>query len=330
MMKVRDRRTVSNLRWLWLAVAMLLPQAALAQAWGPQRNVEVTIPNAQGSSMDIAARTVHRVWQELKLVPVSSTLVNRQGGEQAVAYAYLMQRAGDAHFLSFANPSLLSNHIAGRSTFTYTDFTPLAFLMTDDYIFAVRADHPLKSGKDMVEALRKRPDSLSFGIGTITHRIALGLVLQSAKVDIKQVKIVVLNAGTQSTAAMGGHIDVSVSPAGQVLPHIENGRLRVLAVSASKRKEGVLASAPTWPELGHKEGTYETWRAVIAPKDITPAQVTYWENVLRKVTESDEYKKAAERHQWDVEFKGAVETRRHMEQEYEQTKSVMHYLGLIK
>ena len=153
---------------------------AAAQAWVPQRHVEVTIPNAQGSSMDIAARTVHRLWQELKLVPVSSALVNRQGGEQAVAYAYLMTRAGDAHFLSFANPSLLSNHIAGRSTFTYTDFTPIAFLMTDDYIFAVRADHPLKNGREMVEAIRKRPDALSFGIGNITHRIALGLVLQSA------------------------------------------------------------------------------------------------------------------------------------------------------
>ena len=303
---------------------------AAAQAWVPQRHVEVTIPNAQGSSMDIAARTVHRLWQELKLVPVSSALVNRQGGEQAVAYAYLMTRAGDAHFLSFANPSLLSNHIAGRSTFTYTDFTPIAFLMTDDYIFAVRADHPLKNGREMVEAIRKRPDALSFGIGNITHRIALGLVLQSAKVDIKQVKIVVLNAGTQSTAAMGGHIDVSVSPAGQVLPHIESGQLRVLAVSASKRKEGLLASAPTWPELGYKEGTYETWRAVIAPKDLTPAQVAYWEGVLRKVAESDEYKKAAEKNQWDVEFKGAGETRRHMEQEYEQTRSVMQYLGLIK
>ncbi len=328
--KMRSLRAASYSLSMALACAVVPLHTASAQGWQPQRHVEVTIPNAQGSSMDIAARTVHRLWQEQKLVSVTSSLVNRQGGEQAVAYAYLLQKTGDPHYLSFANPSLLSNHIAGRSNFTYSDFTPIAFLMTDDYIFAVRADHPLKTGKDMVEAVRKRPDSLSFGIGTITHRIALGLVLQSAKVDIKQVKIVVLNAGTQATAAMGGHIDVSVSPLGQVLPHIESGKLRVLAVSAAKRKEGVLASTPTWPELGHKEGTYETWRAVIAPKDITPAQVAYWENVLRRVTDSDEYKKAAEANQWDTGFRGAVETRKHMEQEYEQTKSVMQYLGLIK
>ena len=314
---------------LLAAPLVVTDAAAAAQDWTPQRNVELTVPNAQGSSMDIAARTVHKIMQDLKLLPVNSVIVNRSGGEQAVAYSYLHTRSGDAHYLSFANPSLINNHIAGRSTITYTDFTPIAFLMTDDYIFAVRADHPIKNGKEMVEAVKNRPDSLSFAVGTVTHRIAIGLVLQSANVDIKRVKIVTLNAGTQSTAALGGHIDVAVSPLGQVLPFIESGKMRVLAVSAAKRKEGILASVPTWPELGHKAGTYETWRAVIAPKDITAAQTAYWEGVMRKVTESDAYKQAAEKYQWDVAFKGAAETRKLMAEEYAATKSVMNYLGLV-
>jgi putative tricarboxylic transport membrane protein len=86
---------------------------------------------------------------------------------------------------------------------------------------------------------------------------------------------------------------------------------------------------PTWPELGYKEGTYETWRAVIAPKDITAAQTAYWEDVMRKVVHSDDFKKAAEKYQWDVDFKGAAETRKLMEEEYARTKGVMSYLGLI-
>ena len=326
----RNARAALRLLLLWPVAGLVLAHTTAAQGWVPQRHVELTVPNAQGSSLDITARTVHRLWHELKLVPVSSTIVNRQGGEQAVAYSYLSQRTGDPHFLSFANPSLLSNHVAGRSAITYTDFTPIAFLMTDDYIFAVRADHPLKTGKDMVEAVKKRPDSLSFGVGNTTHRIAIGLVLQSANVDIRRVKMVVLAAGTQSTAALGGHIDVAVSPLGQVLPHLESGKMRVLAVSAPKRKEGVLASVPTWPELGYPSGTYETWRAVIAPKGITPAQINYWEEVLRKVTESEEYKKAAAKNQWDAGFKGAAETRKLMAAEYEQTRSVMTYLGIVK
>jgi putative tricarboxylic transport membrane protein len=317
-------------RLAWLLAGLALPQAASAQAWVPQRHVEVTVPNAQGSSLDITARVIQKLWHDLKLVPVTSALVNRQGGEQAIAYTYLRQRTADPHYLSFANPALLSNHIFGRMAFTYTDFTPIAFLMSDDYIFAVRADHPLKSGKEMVDALKARPDSLSFGMGNLTHRIAIGMVLQSANVDIKQVKMVVLNAGTQAASAMGGHVDIAVSPLGQMLPHLESGKMRVLGVSAPKRKPGVLANVPTWPELGYKSGTYETWRAMIAPKDITPAQVAYWEDVLRKVVQSEDFKKAAEKHQWDVDFKGAADTRKHMDEEYAATKRVMTYLGLIQ
>lgn len=315
---------------LWLGAGLASSHPSVAQGWVPQRHVEVTVPNAQGSSLDTTARTVQRLWHDLKLVPVSSAIVNRQGGEQAIAYTYLRQRTGDPHFLSFANPSLLNNHIAGRMSFTYTDFTPIAFLMTDDYIFTVRADHPLKTGTDMVEAVKRRPDSVSFGVGNTTHRIAIGLVLQSAQVDIKQVKIVVLNAGTQSISALGGHVDVAVSPLVQVLPLLESGKMRVLAVSASKRKDGVLASAPTWPELGYKSGMYETWRAVIAPKGVTPLQVAFWEDVLRRVTQSEEFQKAAEKNQWDIAFKGAAETRKLMEEEYARTRSVMTYLGLVK
>ena len=311
---------VAGAKLAWLLLGLGLPQRSIAQGWTPQRHVEVTIPNAQGSSLDVTARVIHKVWHDLKLVPVTSTLVNRQGGEQAIGYSYLRQRSGDAHYLSFANPALLSNHITGRMAFTYTDFTPIAFLMSDDYIFAVRADHPLKNGKDMVEALKMRPDSLSFGMGNLTHRIAIGMVLQSANVDIKQVKMVVLNSGTQAISAMGGHVDVAVSPLAQILPHLESGKMRVLGISAPKRKPGVLASVPTWPEQGYKSGTYETWRAMIAPKDITPAQVAYWEDVLRKVIQSEDFKKAAEKNQWDVDFKGAVETRKHMEEEYAEQK----------
>jgi putative tricarboxylic transport membrane protein len=317
------------LRATALLVTALFSSVTPAQPWAPQRHVEITVPNAQNSVLDTTARVIHRIMQEQKLLPVTSTLVNRAGGEQVIGYTYLRTRTADAHYLSFANPALLSNHIAGRQSFTYTDFTPIAFMLTDDYIFAVRADHPLKDGRDLAEALRKQPDSLAIGIGNTSHRIALGMALQSAKVDIKRVKMVVLQQGTQATSALGGHIDVAVSPLAQLLPHIEAGKLRVLAVSAPRRKPGILANVPTWPELGYKEGTYETWRAMIAPKDITPAQTAYWEDVMRRVVQSDDFKKAAEKYQWDVDFKGAGETRKLMEEEYARTRGVMSYLGLI-
>jgi putative tricarboxylic transport membrane protein len=74
----------------------------------------------------------------------------------------------------------------------------------------------------------------------------------------------------------------------------------------------------------------ETWRAILAPKGITPAQIAYWEQVMYQIAASDEFRKSAERVQGEAVFKNAAETRRHMAAEYAQAKSVMTYLGLIK
>ena len=324
------RQAASALRLIWLAAAMLMFHPAAAQSWIPQRPVELIAPNAPGGSLDATTRTVQRLWQEFKLLPVASTVVNRVGGEHAIAYTFLSQRTGDPHYLSLASPVLLSNHIAGRLPVTYTDLTPLATLMTEYYLFVVRADSPLKTGKDMVDALRARPDSLAISVATILTRIATGLVLQSANIDVKPVKIVVLAGGKHVPAVLGGHVDVALGPPVQFLPHIENGSLRVIAVSSPRRLGDALASAPTWAELGYPAGTYETWRAVLAPKGITPAQVAYWEDALRKVADSEEFRRNAEKNQAVVNFKGAADTRRHMAAEYEQARSVLNYLGLVK
>lgn len=303
--------------------------SAIAQPWTPQRHVELIVPNAPGGALDITARSMHRVLQDQKLLPVTSAVVNRAGGEHAVAYTFLSQRTGDAHFVSLASPVLLANHIAGRMPLTYTDFTPVATVMTEYYLFVVRADSPLKSGRDFVDALKKRPESLALATATVQSRISAGLVLQSAGIDIKPVKMVVQAGGQQVPALLGGHLDVSIGPPGQYLAHIENGTLRVIAHSAPKRLGGALASAPNWAELGHK-ATYETWRAVIAPKGITPAQVAYWEDIMRKVAESESFRAAARRYQSEPIFRDAAETRRHMEVQYEEAKNIMTYLGLVK
>ncbi len=302
----------------------------MAQSWVPQRHVELIAPNAPGGAMDSTARIVQRLWQEMKLLPVSSAVANRAGGEHAIAYTYLSQRNGDPHYLSLASPVLLGNHLAGRLSVTYTDVTPIATIMTEAYVFAVRADSPIKNGKDMVDAVKARPDALSVAVSTIQTRIANGLVLQSAGIDIKPIKVVVLDGGKLVTALLGSHVDVAVGSAIGFLPQVESGNVRVIAVTSPQRLTGVLSAVPTWAEQGYKAATYETWRAILAPKGITPPQIAYWENVMREVASSEEFRRSAERVQGRAIFRNAADTRKQMETEYEQAKSVMTYLGMVK
>lgn len=324
---------LSGIVSLMVSAAVIVVPGAEAQGWKPERNVELIVPASAGGSLDTSGRVVQKLWDELKLVPVSSTVVNRSGGGHAVAYNYLNQHAGDPHFMSITSSTLHTSNINGRTPLSYRDFTPLTVLLTEYIAFAVRADSPLKTGKDLIEALRKDPASLSLALSSArggTHHISFGLPLQSAKVDMKQTKLVAFNSTSEAvTALLGGHVDVMSGGTVQIAPHVASGKMRVLAVSSAKRLPGPLSVAPTWPELGYK-GVFENWRGVIGTKGMTADQINFWENVFRKVVESDEFKKLAEKNQWDVNFKSAAETRRFMEAQYGELKEVMTYLGLAK
>ncbi|MBI3067925.1 MAG: hypothetical protein HYY79_03300, partial [Betaproteobacteria bacterium] len=179
------------------ATALVLSHPAWGQRWIPQRHVELIVPAPAGGSLDATGRTVHRIWQELKLVPSTSAVANRGGGGHAVAYTFLNQQAGDPHYLSITSPTLLTSHINGRIPLTYTDFTPLATLVTEYIGFAVRPESPLQTGKDLLEAVRKTPGKISLALSSArggTHHISVGLPLQSAGIDAGQVKIVAFNS----------------------------------------------------------------------------------------------------------------------------------------
>ena len=316
---------------LFAVLALCVATAVVhAQGWTPSRHVELIAPNAPGGAMDSTARIVQRRWQEMRLLPVSSAVVNRSGGEHALAYTHLAQRKGDPHVLSLASPVLLSNHLAGRLPVTYTDFAPIATIMTEAYVVAVRADSPLKNGKDFADALKAKPDSLTIAINTIQTRLAAERMLHAAGVDVRALKLVVLESNKQLTGLLGGHLDVAVASAVGFLSQVESGQLRLLAVTGSRRLTGAFSAAPTWAELGYRGAISETWRAVLAPKGVTPAQIAYWEAVMYQVAASHEFRTAAERVQGEAVFKNAEQTRQMMQAEYAQAKTIMTQMGLIK
>ena len=89
-----------------------------------------------------------------------------------------------------------------------------------------------------------------------------------------------------------------------------------------------MASVPTWQELGYPSSG--SWKGVMAPKGITPAQIAFWEDVMRKTAQSDEIQQYADKSLWLVEFKGSAETRKWLDQEAAALKLIMGELGLAR
>jgi putative tricarboxylic transport membrane protein len=309
-------------------VLLAVAGTASAQGWKPERSVELVIPTSPGGSNDIAGRTIHRLWSDLKLLPVPSSVVNRSGGEHIVAYTYVQQRTGDPYLIGLMSTPMLVNPIEGRTQLTHEDVTPIAYLITEPMVAVVRADSPIKTGRDLVEALRKDPRALSIALTSTGHRVSIGLPLYRAGISIKSVRMPAFKGGGETAmAVLGGHADVQITSVSTAVPHVTSGQMRAIAISSNRRLGGVMAAVPTWEELGYVSSG--SWKGVFAPRGITAAQIAYWEEVMQRTAQSEEILRYAEMNLWLVEFKGAADTRKWLDQEAAALKSIMGELGLV-
>src|SRR5688572_2539433 len=171
----------------------LLPQPAAGadSAWKPEKNVEIVVNTAPGSGQDLTGRLIQSILQERKLVTAPITVNNKPGGGGAIAYGYLQSHAGSGNFISIASKSLLTNHISGRSQVTYSHLTPLAILFDEYITVAVKADSPIKSGRELLERLKKDPGALSFGVATSLgnpNHQGIAMALKVSGIDLRKTK----------------------------------------------------------------------------------------------------------------------------------------------
>lgn len=314
------------------ALIALAPLWAAAQpAWKPEKNVEIIVPAAPGAAFDTTGRTIQRILQEQKMLPVSSSVINKAGGGGTIAMSYLNQRPGDGHYLFVMTASVLTNNLLGVSKDTFTDFTPLAMLFSEYLAYGVRPDSPIKSARDLAEALRKDPAAYSIAVATSRGgalHIATGLALKAAGVDVKKLRIVVFNANAESlTAMLGGHVDVAVSTVNSFVPQQQSGKLRVIAVSSPRRLKGF--DAPTWKEQGIN-AEYASWRGIMGPRGMSAAQIAWWEDAFARLTKTEEWRQDVEKNLWEVTYKGNRDAVREMAQHNDEFKRILADLELAK
>ena len=313
--------------------AFALNAAAQSGSWSPAQNVEIIVPAAAGGANDLTGRLLQRIMQEGKLVPKPINVVNKPGGGHSIGLTYLNQRPADGHTLMVETGTMLVNEITGKLNVRHADITPIAVLYRDFVGITVRADSPLKTGRDFVERLKKDPGSLSIALSSAlanANHLAAAMIAKNGGADVKKMRIVVFNSGSETmTALLGGHVDVVAGPANLAARHLPEGRIRVLGLAAPKRLGGVLAQVPTFAEQG-TPGVLANWRSVIGPKNMPPAQVAYWDQVLAKVVQSDEYKKEVERNLADPIYLGSREARKFWDQEYGELKALIAELGINK
>ena len=324
-------------RWMHAVWAAVLGASLAANAWGagwqPDKNVELIVGTAPGGALDVTARQLAKIFETDHLVPKPVTVVNRPGAGSSLAWTYLNQQAGDGNFLSISATPLLANSIVGTNPITYTSVTPLAILFSEYIACSVRADSPFHNGKELIDRLRKDPGSISISIASsrgATNHIAAGTVFQAAGIDLKKLKFVVFRSSAESlTGLIGGHVDVDFSTVSNVLGHLQAGRIRVLGVTAPHRMTGPMAKVPTWTEQGYPVD-FSGWRGVIGPKDLSAAQVAYWDSVFARLSKSKDWHAVLAKRLWANTYMDSAQTRKFLKAQNEDMKKVLAGLGLAK
>lgn len=309
--------------------AALSVSAANAQEWKPSRNIDIIVSSGAGAA-DRQARATQRFLLAMPGIP-SVTVNNRPGGAGTVAWTFVNQHPGDAHYLGTMNVTLVTNQILGVSKLRYQDLTPLNILIREYVAAFTRTDSPIASTKDLIARLRKDPASVSFGLsparGSQNH-IVIGMIAKAAGVDPKALKIVVFSAGGPGTTAMlGGHLDVWVGTLAGALPHVQANTARVFGVTAAQRQQGPAAALPTFREQGI-DAVYYAWRGFLGPAGLTPAQIAFWDQAFAKIVKDDEWKRVQQEFQWVDDFRGAAETRKHLDSELVLLQKMLADLGV--
>ena len=319
------------------AAASALPTLsgmALAQnsTWQPSQNISFTVGVAAGGSVDMYARGIKQILENLHLLHGQTMLVDNKPGAAGLLSLQVLQRnRGNAHQLASFHTGAIAGQVTGILKADLRDFVPVAMMVEETTLVAVRADSPLKTAKDLVEALKRNPTSHSIAVAPIrgqnTH-LAIAKPLKKAGVDVGKLTVVPFrSSGESMTALLGGHVDVVSSTAPTVTPMALAGKVRMIASAAPERGVGPLSNVLTWREQG-VDADYVSYNGVLLPPGVDAEQIRFWEQALKKVAAAPEWIALVEKSGNKPIFKGYVDSHRYMQSEFGATQSLVTSLGV--
>jgi len=237
----------------------------------PNKPVRLIVPFPAGQATDIIARLIgerlSRAWNQPVYVD------NKGGGASIPGMLAGKEAAPDGYTITFASSTTTAVNEAVIPNLPYKmerDFVPVGPVFTQTWLVVANPSAPYGSFPELVAAARKDPGSISWGFGANALELAAELVKQSAQINIRGIPY--KGSGATVNDLLGGHIMLGVETMASTLPHIQSGKLKVLA-SLSDKRSPVLPDVPTLAELGYPGFVAAGWAGFFMPSGTPPAIV---------------------------------------------------------
>jgi putative tricarboxylic transport membrane protein len=274
------------------------------------------------------------VLQEAKIVNVPITVVNQVGGSGAVAYNDIVRnRRADDHLLVAFSSVFTSQLALGNIKGTYKDITPVASMVVDYGVLAVKKDSTYKDLKSILSAMKKNPGAVSWAgssaPGGLDH-FKLCLLAQAYGVNPKDVRFVTFQGGAEALAALlGGHVAGFVGDAAEIAAHSEAGTVQPLVILSPQRLPGIYKNTPTAKELG-LDVVSGNWRGFYGPPEMSKEALAFWEKALGRMVKEPAWKKVMEQNAWVDLFQTGETLRAFINKELATQEKILKDLGIIK
>ena len=310
-----------------LAATLLLTTSSFAD-WKPTKPVDVIVHTGPGAGSDLLARAVATMMEKEKLVPVRMNVLNKPGGNGAVAAAALSEKKDDPHTIGFITSAWIAGPLTtSEATITVHDLKPIAQLMLEPAVFAVRADSPYKTLKDFIEGAKAKPGGLKQSGGSVTSRDnILRLQLQHVT-GAKWAYVSFPGGGERLAALLGGHVDIMVIEPQEAGEQVRAGKLRVLAQVTQQRLPGY-ADVPTLREAGFDITPTPQIRAVVAPPQQSADASAYWEGRFAELRKTASWKKYIQDNQLEESFLPGAEMKKSIAEIEKQLREQYQLAGI--
>src|SRR5215470_18089953 len=267
--------------------ALIAPhRPAFAQSTFPDRSVRFIVPATPGTMVDLLPRMLGEKLSARWGRPV--IIENRSGAAHNIGAETVARAEPDGHTLLVTPPApiVLNPELGPKAESQAVSFVPVTVLVTFPQILVVNPKVPAKTLEEWIAYAKANPGRMSYGspgAGTTAHLAQEELI---RTLGIKLVHVPYQGMGPAINDLLAGHIETMFAAVGTALPHVEDGKLRPIALTGGERLArlpGVPVISETVPTFNHAE-----WFAIVAPPQTPPATVTaLWQAIADAMRSPD-------------------------------------------
>jgi tripartite-type tricarboxylate transporter receptor subunit TctC len=280
---------------LLAGIGALASATAIAQPAYPNKPIRLIVAFAPGGNTDTVGRVVG---QKLAERLGTQVVIDNRGGAGGTIGTEIAAHANpDGYTLTMGTTTTHAIAVAAYSRLRYDpvkDFAPIAVVANAPYLLVVHQSIPARTLKEFVALVKSQPGKLNYasaGQATTTHLVMATLTTR-AGLDIVHVPF---NGNGPATAALlGGQVQTTFGAMPPLLPHVNTGRVRALAISSAERSQS-LPDIPTVAESGYPGFNVALWLGFFAPRGTPPAVIRRLESELVSIVKTPEMKQMLEK-----------------------------------